>query len=84
VLVVVAEVAGDSVVDDLGCRPHLVVTTFVPLARASIVTRPNGSGQWIGSSRAGADCSSPNLGSRSTSPTYSTSPPSSGSTSEWK
>jgi len=34
-----------------GTEPHGVAMTGVPQARASIITRPNGSGHWIGLSR---------------------------------
>ena len=63
-----------------GTEPADVATTGVPQARASIITKPNGSDHWIGFSNAVAAPSSSNLPASSSSPTYSTPSPSSGST----
>ena len=37
-----------------GTEPLRQATTGVPQAMASVITRPNGSGHWIGNSRADA------------------------------
>jgi hypothetical protein len=64
--------------------PDRWVSTAVPQTSASIMTRPNGSGLWIGLSRARAEPRSSSLRARPTSPTYSTLLSSNGSTSLWK
>src|SRR5581483_1461561 len=83
-VVVGAEVAGPAVVDDLGGGPHRAADDRCPRARDSIMTMPNGSGQAMGLRRQVASARSRCLSWPATSPMYSTSAPSCGSTASSK
>ena len=67
-----------------GAEPSGEATTGVPVASASIITRPKGSAHCSGLSRATAEPSSSSFSAPPSSPTYSTSGPSSGRTSASK
>ena len=56
-----------------GTEPRLNATTGVPQAMASIITRPNGSGQSIGTSRPIAPLRKSDFSRSLISPIYSTS-----------
>jgi hypothetical protein len=72
-LLVADDVAGHAVLEDLRHRTAGVCDYRVPHASASIITRPNGSGQSIGKRRARALPMNSFLSRSSISPSYCTS-----------